>query len=187
MDDAKAMIRLLDADRPDEERAEGLGLFAWLIGSWDIEAQYWDHAGQPTGEGRGEWHFGWVLQGRAIQDVLIGPPLEEQRGTGAPAREYGSSFRLYDPRTDTWRVTWFAPVSGTIVDLTARRSGDEIVLDGREPSGMLDRWIFSDITHDAFVWNGHESADEGRTWPRVERMLGRRRGSVARTVAPASG
>src|SRR3990172_8028389 len=118
MDDAKAMIELLDADGPDEKRAEGLMLFGRFVGSWDIEATYWDHEGNVIGERRGEWHFGWVLQGRAIQDVLISPTLEEQRRSGEVAREYGSSFRLYDPGTDTWRVTWFAPVSGTIVDLT---------------------------------------------------------------------
>lgn len=171
------MIQLLDAAGPDEERANGLDLFGRFVGSWDIQATYWDHDGNLTAELHGEWHFGWVLQGRAIQDVLIGPPLEEQRRTGVPPREYGSSFRLYDPRTDTWRVTWFAPVSGVIVDLVARRDGEGIVLDGSEPDDTLDRWVFSDITPDTFTWTGYESKDEGRTWPLIERMTGRRRGS----------
>ena len=169
------MIDLLGALEPDEERADGLRLFGQFIGSWDIEATFWDHDGNMTAERRGEWHFGWVLRGRAIQDVLISPPLEEQRSNGTPAHEYGSSFRLYDPRTDTWRVTWFAPVSGVIVDLVAKREGDEIVLEGGEPNGTLDRWIFSDIGPDACTWTGYESKDEGRTWPLVERMKLRRR------------
>ncbi len=175
MDDAKAMIELLDADGPDTERAEGLMVFGRFVGSWDMEAVFWNHDGNEVAKHRGEWHFGWVLQGRAIQDVLISPPLEEQRRTSVPVHEYGSSFRLYDPKTDTWRVTWFAPISGTIVDLTGRREGDRIVLEGVEPSGMLDRWIFSDITEDSFTWTGHESVDDGRTWPLIERMLCRRR------------
>ena len=172
MDDAKAMIGLLDADGPDADRAEGLMLFGQFIGSWDIEATFWDHDGNETTELHGEWHFGWVLQGRAIQDVLISP----RREAGPPLREYGSSFRLYDPKTDTWRVTWFAPVSGTIVDLTGRRDGDRIVLEGVEPNGTLDRWEFSGITPDAFTWTGHESTDRGETWPLIERMQARRRG-----------
>ena len=175
MIDAKAMIELLDADGPDEERADGLSLFGRFVGSWDIEATYWDHDGNVTAEVGGEWHFGWVLQGRAIQDVLISPPLEEQRLAGAPLREFGSSFRLYDPKTDTWRVTWFAPVSGTIVDLTARPDGEGIVLEGTEPNGMLDRWVFSQITPDTFMWTGYESDDQGNTWPMIERMLVTRR------------
>lgn len=171
------MIELLAAPGPDEERAVGLDLFGRFVGSWDIEAKYWDHDGNLTAERRGEWHFGWVLQGRAIQDVLISPTLEEQRRTGTPPSEYGSSFRLYDPRTDSWRVTWFAPVSGVIVDLVARRDADEIVLDGSEPNGTLDRWVFSDIKPDTCTWTGYESVDEGGTWPLVERMTLRRRGS----------
>lgn len=174
MGDTKAMISLLDAEGPDPERAAGLMQFGWLVGSWDVEATFWDHDGNVVGEHRGEWHFGWVLQGRAIQDVLISPPLEEQLEGGA-AKVYGSSFRQYDPATDTWRVTWFSPISGTIVDLTARSEGQRIVLDGEEPDGKRDRWIFSDITPDAFTWTGHESVDDGRTWPVVERMLANRR------------
>ena len=177
MNDADAMIELLAAAGPDEERAEGLTLFGQFIGSWDIEATFFDHDGNVTRERRGEWHFGWVLQGRAIQDVLISPPIEEQRRTGAAVNEYGSSFRLYDPRTDSWRVTWFPPVGGVVVDLVARQNGEGIVLEGSEPDGTLDRWAFSDITPGTFTWTGHESNDEGRTWPLVERMLARRRGA----------
>ena len=168
------MIELLDASAPNEEHAEALMLFGRFVGSWDIEATYWDHEGNVTAEPRGEWHFGWVLQGRAIQDVLMGPPLEEQRRTGTPPREYGSSFRMYQPATGTWRVSWFAPVSGTIVDLIARAEGEEIVLEGVEPDGLLDRWVFSDITPDTFTWTGYESKD-GKTWPMVERMMVSRR------------
>lgn len=175
MDDAKAMIALLDAEGPDPERAAGLMQFGWLVGSWDVEATFWDHDGNVVGEHPGEWHFGWVLQGRAIQDVLISPPLEGQSRDGRAARVYGSSFRQYDPGTDTWRVTWFSPISGTIVDLTARSEGERIVLEGVEPDGKRDRWIFSDMTADTFTWTGHESVDQGRTWPLVERMLVRRR------------
>jgi len=176
MDDAKVMIELLDADGPDPERAGGLMLFGRFVGSWDIEATYWDHDGNVVDELRGEWHFGWVLQGRAIQDVLIGPPLEEQRRTGTALREFGSSFRMFDPRTDTWRVTWFAPVSGTIVDLIARADGNGIMLEGVEPDGTRDRWVFSDIAPESFTWTGYESKDDGRTWPLVERMRVGRRG-----------
>lgn len=177
MRDADAMIELLAAAGPDDERADGLMLFGRFIGSWDIEATFFDHDGNVARERRGEWHFGWVLQGRAIQDVLISPPLEEQRRTGAAVNEYGSSFRLYDPRMDTWRVTWFPPMGGVVVDLVASRDGDGILLEGSEAGGTLDRWVFSDITPDAFAWTGYESKDEGRTWLLVERMLGRRRGA----------
>lgn len=54
-------------------------------------------------------------------------------------------------------------------------AGHRIVLEGAEPSGKLDRWVFSDMTPDSFTWTGHESVDEGGTWPLVERMQVRRR------------
>jgi hypothetical protein len=42
---------------------------------------------------------------------------------------------------------------------------------------IYDRWVFSDIKPDTCTWTGYESTDEGRTWPLVERMTLRRRGS----------
>ena len=115
-----------------------------------------------------------MLQGRAIQDVLISPPLEEIRA-GAPPAEYGTTVRFYDGRSGTWQVTWIAPVAGGTVNLVARAVEDGILLEGRFPKGDLCRWTFSEITDDAFVWRGYESSDEGRTWFLDERMLVRRR------------
>ena len=54
----RAMIDLLGASGPDVEHAEELMLFGRFVGSWDLEATYFDHAGTITSERRGEWHFG---------------------------------------------------------------------------------------------------------------------------------
>ena len=169
------MLELLHASGPDERYADALMTFGRLVGSWDVEGSYFDRDGNLTAERRGEWHFGWVLRGRAIQDVLISPPLDEQERTGAAEIEYGSTLRQYDPKTDTWQISFFAPVYGVVVHLTARPKGDEIVLEGETPDGMSHRWVFSDITSDAFTWSGHESHDQGRTWTFVERIQATRR------------
>jgi hypothetical protein len=116
-----------------------------------------------------------VLEGRAIQDVILTPPLAERRKIGAPAGDYGTAIRFYDPRIDAWRVTAITPVFGVIVNLIARPVGDEIVLEGRAPDSKLYRWIFSEITEHTFRWNGYLSADEGRTWFMEEEIRGRRR------------
>ena len=116
-----------------------------------------------------------MLEGRAIQDVILTPPREERRRTGVPADDYGTAIRFYDPRIDAWRVTALTPVFGVIVNLIARPVGDEIVLEGRAPDNKLYRWIFSDITDDTFRWSGYVSADEGRTWFMEEEIRGRRR------------
>jgi hypothetical protein len=174
-----AMIELLAAGAPDLEHVDELMLFGRLVGSWDVEATYFDHDGSRIGERQGEWHFGWILEGRAIQDVLFGPPLEERRRTGAPPHEYGTTIRLYDPTSGTWKVSWYPSMSRKVVHLAARPDEDGIVLEGSEDDGTLDRWEFREMTDDSFTWLGYESKDGGTSWPLVERMLVRRRGSRA--------
>ena len=169
------MIEALAADGPFEEYADKLRLFGQLVGGWDIQGKYFSADGQVTQERQGEWHFGWVLEGRAIQDVILTPPREERRKTGAPADDYGMAIRFYDPRIDAWRVTALTPIFGVIVNLIARPVGDEIVLEGRSSDNKLYRWIFSDITDHTFRWSGYVSADEGRTWLMEEEIRGRRR------------
>jgi len=169
------MIEVLAANGPFAEYADKLMLFGRLVGGWDIEGKYCNAEGQVTQERQGEWHFGWVLEGRAIQDVILTPPREERRKTGAPADDYGTAIRFYDPRIDAWRVTALTPVFGVVVNLIARPVGDEIIQEGRAPDNKLYRWVFSDITDQTFRWSGYVSADEGRTWFMEEEIRGRRR------------
>ena len=68
------MIEALAAQGPFTEYADKLMLFGRLVGGWDIEGKYFNAEGQVTQERQGEWHFGWVLEGRAIQDVILTPP-----------------------------------------------------------------------------------------------------------------
>lgn len=51
-------------------------------------------------KGKGEWHWGWVLDGRAIQDVWIAHNDVSQ--SNAPITEWGTTLRFYDPKTDVW-------------------------------------------------------------------------------------
>ena len=169
------MIEVLAADGPFHEYADKLMLFGRLVGAWDIAGRHFGADAQVTQEQRGEWHFGWVLEGRAIQDVILTPPREERRRTGAPADDYGMAIRFYDARIDAWQVTALTPVFGVVINLIARPVGDEIVLEGRAPDNKLYRWIFSDITDHTFRWTGYESADEGRIWFMGEEIRARRR------------
>src|SRR5207249_6426897 len=125
-----AMIEALRADGPDPEHADKLMLFGRLVGSWDIEGRFLDGDGKVIREARGEWHFGWVLEGRVIQDVIITPP-REGREPEEPSRAYDTAIRAYDPKSGTWRVTVVAPIFGVTVNLIAREHGDEIWLEGR--------------------------------------------------------
>jgi hypothetical protein len=169
-----AMIEALQADGPHPEHADELMLFGRLVGSWDIEGRFLDEQGNTTSESTGEWHFGWVLEGRVIQDVIIAPP-REGRELGQESRAYDTAIRFYDPKIRAWRVTVVAPIYGGVVDLIAREHGDEIWLEGRAPDGDLWRWTFSEFSAERVVWRGFVSKDEGRAWVYNEEIVLRRR------------
>ena len=102
---------VLHADGPDPERAEALKLYGRFIGDWDTEviAHGADGTSHRT---QGEIHFGWVLQGRAIQDVWMIPRLADR--TAAPqfpiaGNWYGTTLRIYDPTIEAWRIFWIDP------------------------------------------------------------------------------
>jgi hypothetical protein len=168
------MIKALEADGPFPEHAEKLMLFGRLVGSWDIEGRYFDEDGNVIRETPGEWHFGWVLEGRVIQDVIISPP-REGREPGQASKEYGTTIRAYDPKIDGWRVTFVAPVNGATVNLIAREHDDEIWLEGRGPDNSLFRWTFSEFSDERVRWQGFVSKDEGLSWVRDEEIVLHRR------------
>ena len=169
------MIRVLHAEGPHPDHADKLMQFGRLVGSWDIEAHFFDADGNLIKKGTGEWHFGWVLEGRVIQDVLIAPPLEG-REPGEASRSYDAAIRWYDPKLDAWRVTVVAPVYGVTVTLIAREHGDEIWLEeGRDWNDNLIRWTFSEFSDERVLWQGYVSKDEGRTWLREEEIVLMRR------------
>jgi hypothetical protein len=168
------MIEALTAEGPFPEYADKLMLFGRLVGSWDIVGRYFDADGNVTREQAGEWHFGWVLEGRVIQDVILTPP-RAGREPGQQSRAYDTAIRVYDPKIDAWRVTVVAPIYGATVNLIAREHGDEIWLEGRAPDNSLIRWTFSEFSDERVRWQGFASGDEGRTWGREEEIILSRR------------
>jgi hypothetical protein len=156
------MIDRLRADGPLVEHRDALMLFGQFVGTWRLAIRVYDHAGQTLYDGPGEWSFGWVLDGRAVQDVLTTP---SRQGSTAPGlRGIGSTLRLYVPALGAWRMVWAGAATGTFLDLTAREAGEEIHVDGRDVDGSLIRWGFSDIRPDCFHWTGLSSPDDGATW-----------------------
>ena len=138
-------------------------LFGRFVGSWDVEATLFEPAGGRS-EMRAEWHFGWVLGGLAIQDVLLSPGVE-----------HGTTLRFYDPPAESWRIVYVTPVDREVHELTARADGDDIVLDGTRPDGRRHQWCFSEIEPDSFFWQGRVSSDGGATWFVDQEMRARRR------------
>jgi hypothetical protein len=172
---AVSFIDALHTFGPSADRADQMKLYGWLIGRWTMDVVVHQHDGSKRSM-HGFVSAGWVLEGRAIQDVFAVPGLF-----------YGSTLRVYDTGLDAWHVHWTDPMNQVYVPLIGRASGNEIVNEGKEPSSLarlygdtstLDkettiRWIFSDITPDSFRWRSERSVD-GMRWILQREFFGRR-------------
>lgn len=158
---------LLSASGPYVERAEKLMLYGQFVGAWDVAAT-WYKKGEKNKKGTGEWYFAWILGGRGIQDVLF--------ASRAKPHQYGTTLRCYDGLLDAWHITWMQPETGEFVNLLGRRIGDRIVQEGLGTDYLRrERWSFTDITPNSFVWLGEISMDRGATWILEQEMRATRR------------
>ncbi len=171
------LAAVLHASGPASDRADKLSLYGRLIGDWDSDIL----AHSPDGarhHATGEIHFGWVLEGRAIQDVWMiprrGDRLPGTRPMPVAGNWYGTTLRIYDPTIDAWRIYWIDPATNSFYTQIGRARGRDIVQEGRTDSGALSRWSFTEITADSFLWLGESSADGGATWRRVVEVKARR-------------
>ena len=158
------MLKALTSPGPSAEISKLDCPYGWLIGGWHARVVDYRDGGSPI-VSEGEWHFSWVLEGRAVQDVWIAP-VRGQRSSIPPEfpNRYGTSIRSYDYQRRQWRVTWINPISGAYDVLWARRAGADIVHEGIDNQGRRMRWVFTDIRADSARWYGERSADDGETW-----------------------
>lgn len=158
-----AFLKVLGATGPHPSLGRQAETYGRVIGSW--RGEMIDHFSAKTPQTHSvEAHFGWVLEGRAVQDVWI-TPAGKERGRDAKHTVdwYGATLRVYDPKADLWRVTWNDPASGQRIDLEGRAQGNDVVQLGIR-AGRLIRWTFSEIHRDSFRWQGHALEDDGSTW-----------------------
>lgn len=171
----EALFQNLHADGPAADRAQHMMLYGQFVGSWNGTLRYLDAEGVRR-ETTAEVHFGWVLEGRAIQDVWIAPS-RQGRNDGERLLMHGSTFRIYDPQNDLWHITWLDPVKQLRSVMTGRKIGDEIIQEYRADDGKRVQWLFTEITPDSFHWINRDSADDGGSWNvRGEFFLRRRTG-----------
>src|SRR5947209_13987295 len=115
------MLAALHAAGPASDRKSQMMLYGQFVGSW--EARVFEHLTDgSTQERKGEWHFGWVLEGRAIQDVFIVPPRAARGARKLPIKgnRYGTTIRVYDPQKESWQITWINPVTQAFNRMTGR-------------------------------------------------------------------
>ena len=165
---------VLAAGGRSAEVPEAADAYGWLIGSWDLDVRRYMVDVTALGL-KGEAHFGWVLEGRAVQDVWIMPRRAERKGPPDRTRNmYGTTLRIWDPSIEAWRVTWNNPVRGTRDELVGRWSGKDVVQVGTHSDGTPIRWIFTEITRDSFRWIGEALEADGKTWRLEGEFLGAR-------------
>src|SRR5262245_17886415 len=127
-----ALADTLLSGRPAPDRADKLALYGFLVGSWETTVVAHAENG-ATHTNSGEIHAGWVLEGRALQDVWMVPPRSERRA-GAPLPRlavtgawYGTTLRIYDPGIDAWHILWSDPATQFYARQIGRARGPDIV------------------------------------------------------------
>jgi hypothetical protein len=158
-----ALMDALVANGRAPEIPESEDLYGWLVGSWDLDIRtYWKDV-SALGL-KGEAHFAWVLEGRAVQDLWIMPRRSDRGGSYEHGvNSYGTTLRVWDAGLKAWRVTWVNPAVGIRNDLVGRRQGADIVQLGHH-EGTPIRWMFTEITRDSFRWTGESLEPDGKTW-----------------------
>ncbi len=137
-------FKALTSESKNTRLPEEFDYFGKLIGSWKIS--YTNNSTSRTS--KGEWHFSRVLEGMAVQDVIILPP---------PDGELGTTLRIYNPGTRAWDVAYC--FTGRIIRLEARKEGDMIVLTNID--SKRKKWVFAKIEDNNFHWQDVTVKDDG--------------------------
>ncbi len=109
------LIRKLLASAPTAEYGDAINLYGFLPGSWETDGVLHRPDGGRV-EKRGEIHAGWILEGRAIQDVWL---LADSF--------YGTTLRIYDPRQNAWHIHWHDTLKQYYPRQIGKAEGPDIV------------------------------------------------------------
>ena len=170
-------LALLSSPRRSSEISESEDVYGWLVGSWELDVLHYRGQNISAMNLKGEAHFGWVLEGRAIQDVWIMPrPADRSASSDRVNNMCGTTLRVWDPELKAWRIRWINPVRGHEERQTGRRVGNEIVQIGARADGTPTRWRFTEISSDSFHWIGESLEADGKTWKLEDEFRARRLG-----------
>lgn len=158
-------LTVLSAPGRSADIPKSADAYGWLIGSWELDViRYWAKDVAALGV-TGEAHFGWVLEGRAVQDVWIMPRRGDRSANLDKSQNmYGTTLRVWDPSIEAWRITWRNPAGDHHEEQIGRKSGKDVVQTGTRPDGTPTRWTFTEITSDSFHWLGEALMPDGKTW-----------------------
>jgi hypothetical protein len=150
MDTSLNFSAALMAPRRSPEIPAAADVYGWPVGSWELDVLHYlvDVSAENL---KGEVHFAWVLEGRAVQDLWIMPQRSERGVSSDKSRNmYGTTIRVWDAALQAWRVTWLNPVTGARDELIGRQDGKDIAQIGTHTDGTPIRWLFTEITPNFF-------------------------------------
>jgi len=141
-------------------------LMKQLLGHWQIEDSSPDVEGiwQP-GPGA-SWHFYPILNGHAVQDDWISPPLNQP--APASGRQYGTNIRIYNPKKSQWEMAWASSKGQQVDTFVATETGATIIMTGLF-NGQNSRITFFAITENTFSWKLEIKQPSGH-WSEVYRI-----------------
>jgi hypothetical protein len=165
----------LTAMQRSPEIPEVADAYGWLVGSWELDVRHYWAVDVSSRALKGEAHFAWALEGRAVQDVWIMPRRSERRGRlEKTLNMYGTTLRVWDPGIAAWRITWVNPAAGIREEQIGRWSGRDIVQLGLRANGTPTRWRYTEIAPDSFHWLGEALQPDGKNWLLEGEFLARR-------------
>lgn len=118
----------LAASGRSSEILEADDVYGWLVGSWELDVRhYW--AVDVSAQGiKGEVHAGWVLEGRAVQDVWIMPRRGERSANlDKNLNMFGTTLRVWDSSIRAWRITWSNPAGEHFEEQIGRWNNHQII------------------------------------------------------------
>jgi hypothetical protein len=168
------MVTALQSMGPHASLGEQAQVFGRLVGTWDVEYTHFSKDGKVSHRA-GELIVGWVMDGRAIQDLWIVYPSGKRT-----EREVYTDLRYFDPKTGTWPATFIDPEHVSVARFTGgAASEDRIVLLTQDFDGEKTRWSFNDIRPDTFVFREEASSDGGNAWRLQSEYHMKRRGATS--------
>jgi hypothetical protein len=153
------LVAALQAMGPHSSLGEEPKALGRVVGTWDVE--YTDYLKDGTTSHRtGEFIVGWVLDGRAVQDLWIVNP-----SAAGKDREVYTTLYYFEPKSRTWHATFVDPEDASVLSFTGGAAGnDRFVLETQDVNSKQTRWSFNDVRADSFIWRDEQSSDGGKTW-----------------------
>jgi len=148
--------------------------FGRYIGDWDIADQGLSQDGKVWTPGNGaRWNFTCVGNGAAVQDFWMPNDADGNKLPGG-----GTNLRIYEPKTESWEITWTATSAPGFTHITAKQDENgNIVMHFIKPKQNPDRRIiFYKPTEEGWNWAMEMTFDDGENWTAVYKIKATPRG-----------